>query len=146
MSEMTGEITLRIANENDAEPFSRWIAESTQIPFEDVQASLKEFNPTSVTLVIECDGKVLLFAPTYAVALLGFIGFNPEAEPRERVKALEAIKRAAQAFWGMHGVTTIATLSREDYPVAKWAAKHGFELETRQVLVLKSQPDSVKAN
>lgn len=143
---MNGELTVRIANENDAEPFAQWISESTQIPFEDVQASLKEFNPTSVTLVIECDGKVLLFAPTYAVALLGFIGFNPEADGRERVKALDAIKKAAQTFWGMHGVTTIATLSREDYPVAKWALKHGFGLEPRQVLVLTSKPESVKAN
>lgn len=139
-------LTVRIANENDAEPFSKWIAESTNIPVEDVKASLKENNPTSITLVIECDGKVLMFFPTYAVALLGFLGFNPEADPRERLKAMEAAKRAAQAFWGMHGVTTIATLSREDYPVAKWALNHGFGLEPRQVLVLTSKPESVKAN
>jgi hypothetical protein len=139
-------ITVRISNENDSEAFAKWISESKDIPVEDVKASLKEANPTSVTLVIECDGKVLLFAPTYAVALLGFIGFNPDADPRERVRALEAIKRAAQAFWGMHGVTSIATLTREDYPVAQWALKHGFVKEPRQVLVLSSAPDSVKAN
>lgn len=143
---MSGEFTVRIANENDAEPFAKWIAESRDIPVEDVKASLKEANPTSVTLVIECDGKVLLFAPTYAVALLGFIGFNPEAEPRERIKALEAIKRAVQAFWGMHGVTSVATLTKEEYPVAKWALNHGFVKEERQVFVLTSNPESVKAN
>jgi len=146
MSAMVGELTVRVANENDAPAFSEWMAQSKDIPREDIEASFKENNPTSVTLVIELDGKVLLFFPTYAVALLGFMGFNPEATPRERLKAMEAAKRAAQAFWRMHGVTTIATLSREDYPVAKWAMNHGFGLEPRQVLVLTSKPESVKAN
>lgn len=143
---MNGALTVRIAGEGDAEKFAQWISESRHIPVEDVKASLKENNPTSVTLVIECDGKVLLFAPTYAIALLGFIGINPEATPRERMKALEAIKRAAQSFWGMHGVTSIATLSREDYPVAKWALGHGFSLEPRQVLMLTGKADQLKAN
>lgn len=141
MTFMQGELTVRIAQESDSEEFAEWISQSKHIPIDDVRASLKENNPTSVTLVIELDGKVLLFAPTYAVALLGFIGFNPDAEPRERIKALEAIKNAAQAFWGMHGVTSIATLTREDYPIARWAMNHGFEVDTRQVLVLKSVPE-----
>lgn len=143
---MKGEPTVRIATEADSEAFAKWIGESKDIPFEDVRASLKDANPTSVTLVIELDGKVLLFFPTWAVALLGFIGFNPEATPRERVMALDACKRSAQAFWGMHGVTSIATLTNEDYPVAKWALNHGFVKEERQVLVLSSKADSVKAN
>jgi hypothetical protein len=143
---MKSDFTVRVAGAEDADLFAEWIGKSNDIPVEDIKASLKESNPTSVTLVIEHEGKVILFFPTWAVALLGFIGFNPEATPRERIKALDACKRSAQAFWGMHGVTSIATLTREDYPVAKWAMHNGFELEPRQVLVLSSKPDAVKAN
>jgi len=130
------EYTVRIAGAEDSEPFARWISESTQIPVHDVLASLKQNNPTSVTLVIEKDGEVVLFAPTYALAMLAFIGFNPEKEGRERLRALDALKKAASAFWQMHGVNEIATLTREDYPIAQWALRHGFVQESRQVLKL----------
>jgi hypothetical protein len=135
------EPTVRIAEAKDSEPFAKWIGESTQIPMEDVQASLKENNPTSVTLVIEDEnGKVILFVPTYAVAMVGFIGFNPEATERERVKGLHAMKKSLQAFWAMHGVTEIDTLTREDYPVAKWAMHNQFDVEPRQLLRLVYKP------
>ena len=126
---MQDEYTVRLAGADDSERFAKWIGGSTQIPVEDVKASLKE---------------VVLFAPLYAVARLAFIGFNPEAAGRERLKALDALKKASQAFWGMHGVNEIETLTMEDYPVAQWALKHGFTLERRQVvkLVTPSQPQS----
>ncbi len=141
---MQDEYTVRLAGADDSERFAKWIGGSTQIPVEDVKASLKENNPTSVVLVIEKHGEVVLFAPLYAVARLAFIGFNPEAAGRERLKALDALKKASQAFWGMHGVNEIETLTMEDYPVAQWALKHGFTLERRQVvkLVTPSQPQS----
>lgn len=130
------EYTVRLAGAEDSERFAAWISSSTQIPIQDVKASLKENNPTSVTLVIEKNGEVILFAPTYALAMLAFIGFNPEAEGREKIKALDALKKAAQAFWGMHGVNEITTLTREDYPIAQWALKHEFVPESRQLLKL----------
>jgi len=136
------EFTVRLAGAEDSEPFAKWIAESTQIPVEDVKASFKENNPTSVTLVIEKDGEVVLFAPVYAVARLAFIGFNPDKVGRDRLKAMDALKKTSQAFWGMHGITEIETLSLEGYPVAQWALKHGFTLEPRQVLKLSSKPAS----
>ena len=130
------EYTVRLAGAEDSEPFAKWIAESTQIPVEDVKASFKENNPTSITLVIEKDGEVILFAPLYAVARLAFIGFNPEKLGRERLKAMDALKKASQAFWGMHGINEIDVLTMEGYPVAQWALKHGFAIEERQVLKL----------
>jgi hypothetical protein len=133
------EFTVRLAGAEDSEPFAKWIAESTQIPVEDVKASLKDNNPTSITLVIEKNGEVVLFAPLYAVARLAFIGFNPEMPGRERLKAMDALKKAAQAFWGMHGVNEIETLTMEGYPVAQWAMKHGFAVEPRQVLKLTTK-------
>ena len=138
---MSGKLTVRIADERDSQPFAEWIAASKHIPIEDVKASLKDANPTSVTLVVEQDGKVILFAPFYSIALLGFIGFNPDANPRERVEGLEKMRQAAQAFWGMYGVTTIATLSKEKYPIARWAMDHGFTVEKRQMFVLRGAPD-----
>jgi len=130
------EYTVRLAGAEDSEPFARWIAESTQIPVEDVKASFKENNPTSITLVIEKDGEVILFAPLYAVARLAFIGFNPEKAGRERLRAMDALKKASQAFWRMHGINEIETLTMEGYPVAQWALHHGFTVEPRQILKL----------
>ena len=129
------ELFFRLAEEKDSAPFAAWIGQSTQIPIEDVKASLKENNPTSITLVIEdAQGKPILFAPTFAVAVLGFLGFNPESDPMERLSALEVLQGTAQAFWREHGVTEIDVLTREDYPVAKWALRHGAEIEPRQLL------------
>jgi hypothetical protein len=143
---MKGPITVRIADASDAELFAEWIADSTHIPYQDVQDSLKESNPTSVTLVMEQDGKVLLFFPTYAIAMLGFIGFNPDTSDLERLRALDAAKRAAQAFWSTYGVTEIATLTKEHYPIAQWAMRHGFEMDERQIVKLKTKPAEGKAN
>lgn len=137
------EYTVRLANVDDSEPFAKWISESTQIPVEDVRASLKENNPTSVTLVIEKGGKVILFAPSYAVSRLAFLGFNPEVGGLEKLKALDAMKKAMQSFWGMHGVNEIETLTMEGYPVAQWALRHGFTLEGRQVLKLTNTDTAV---
>lgn len=134
-------LTFRLADQRDVEPLSQWVGESTQIPIRDVQASLKENSPTSVMMVIEDEeGKTILAAPTYAVAMLGFIIFNPEASGRERIHGLEALKGAAQAFWASYGVTEINTLTHEHYQVAQWAQKHGFELEPRKVLRLVTPP------
>jgi hypothetical protein len=138
---MSGELTVRIADERDSQPFAEWIAKSKQIPADDVKASLKEANPTSVTLVVEQDGEVILFAPFYAIALLGFIGFNPNTGVEQRRQGLEHMKKAAQAFWGMYGITTITTLSREKYPIAHWAMNHGFTVEKRQLFTLRGAPD-----
>ena len=136
-------LTFRLAEERDAEPFSNWIADSTQIPVEDVQASLKENNPTSVTIVIEDqEGKVILFAPTYAVAMLGFLGINPDSTPLQRGRALRALKGALQAFWKTYGVTEINTLTREDYPIAQWALANGFDVEPRTLVRLITKPDT----
>jgi hypothetical protein len=136
-------LTFRLADEQDSEPFSNWIAASTQIPVQDVEDSLKEYNPTSITLVIQDSaGKVILFAPTFAVARLAFIGFNPEASPLERARGLSCILGATQEFWKTHGVTEIDTLTKTDYPIAEWAIRHGFQLENRQILRLIAKPDS----
>jgi len=129
----------RLADEHDSQPFADWIGQSTQIPVEDVKASLKENNPTSVTLVIEDgQGKPILFAPTYCIAMLGFLGFNPDSGALERARALEVLRGTLQAFWKQFGVLEVAVLTKEDYPVAQWAAKHGFETETRQLMRMRS--------
>lgn len=141
---MKGQITVRLAQPEDAELFAEWIANSTNIPVQDVKDSLKESNPTSVTLVMEQDGKVLLFFPTYAIGLLGFIGFNPDTTPLERARGLDAAKGALQGFWKTYGVTEVATLTKEEYPIAQWALRHGFELDSRQIVKLRAKgPEDV---
>ena len=127
----------RFAEPKDAEAFSKWAAHNTQIDQQDLIAALGTKNPTVIYFAVENpDGKVVLFAPFYCQMTLPFLGFNPEAEPKEKLKAMEVLTDGATAFAVHYGVREITTLSKPEYPVAQWGLKHGFRLEDRQTLTL----------
>ena len=127
----------RFANVDDANDFSRWAAHNQQIDQKDLIASLGSKNPTVIYLAVENpEGKVILFAPFYCQMTLPFLGFNPDAEPKEKLKAMEVLTDGATAFAVQYGVREITTLSQPEYPVAQWGLKHGFRLEDRQTLTL----------
>ena len=126
--------TFRLAVPDDATAFAAWAAENPQIDPKDLEAGLKRTNPTVVTFAV-CDagGKVILFAPVYAVMNLAFIGFNPEARASEKVRALETLLNGAAAFAVQFGVREINTLTKTGYGVAKWAAANGFVADDREL-------------
>ncbi len=125
-------LTVRFAEPRDAETFARWAAENPNIPQKDALSVTKDRNATSIALVIEEDDKVVLFVPFYCQMNLGFIGFNPESDARQRIRGLEAMQKALTAFAQEHGINEITVQTAKDYPIAKWAIKHGFEPENRQ--------------
>lgn len=129
--------TWRLAELKDAKDFATWAAHNPQIEQHDLIAALGAKNPTVVYIAVENpEGKIILFAPFYFQLTLPFIGFNPDAEPKEKLKAMEVLTDGASAFAVQYGVREITTLSKEEYPVAKWGLKHGFRLEDRQTLTL----------
>jgi len=124
--------SFRLASVEDAPAFAKWAAENPQTERADLEAGMKQNNPTVVTWVVECDGKPVLFAPVYAVMNLAHLGFNPESRASERMKALEVLLRGASAFAAEFGVREITTMTKSGYPIAKWAEAHGFVPDERQ--------------
>ena len=130
--------SIRFAVPEDSESFTRWATENPDIAVEDIQASFKENNPTCIVLVVEREGIPVLFAPFYCSLTLAYLGFNPDKiDEREKLTALEIMKRGAVGFALIHGIREINTTTTADRPVAKWAKKHGFEPDGRQLYRLK---------
>lgn len=125
---------LRFANEDDAKPFAEWAAKHPDIPKKDIRASLTKNNPTSKVLVVEVDGKAILYVPVYCALRIAFLGFNPEiTDEKVRVGSMNAMLLFIKAFAHEHGINEIDTLTLERYPVARWAKKHKFNVEDRQL-------------
>lgn len=127
------EYTCRAAVPEDAPAFAEWVQNNPQIAPADVDAGLRKNSPTSVVLVVEKDGKPIVFAPFICVMQLCHLGFSPEAQASEKMRALNMMLDFAIAFAVQFGVRQITTLTREDYGVAKWAATHGFEKDGREL-------------
>lgn len=113
---------------------AEFIGKNPDIPLDDVNG-LKA-SPSSVVLMVSDDeGKVLLMLPWYPLFVVPFFGFNPEANPRERIKAMNAALPIIEAAAKRFGIAHIAGMTRPEYGIAQWAMKHGFEPDQRQAFV-----------
>lgn len=126
----------RLAEPSDAAAFSKWAAENTQIDPADLMSAMKANNPTVVFFAAERDGVVVAFAPLYCQMQLAHLGFNPEIQGKDRLKALEVLIDGATAFAYQFGVREITTLTKDSYAMGEWAAKHGFEKDERSIYKL----------
>lgn len=125
---------LRLAEPADAEAFTRWTLSNPQIDPKDIEAAKKENNPTVLVFAVEnAEGIVVTFAPVYLQAILAHLVFNPDADGKDHLNAMQMLLNGVAAFEVGLGVREIVTLSKAEYGVAKWAVKHGFEVEPRQV-------------
>lgn len=131
-------MNVRFATPGDAQAFAEWAVNNPDIPDKDIRAAMSENNPTVRYLVIEEDGFPLLYVPVYCAIRIAYLGFNPEADDREKIEAMNAMLKAIQAFAGNFGVKEIGTLTKEGYSVAKWAKKHGFEPDDRQLFTARA--------
>ena len=130
------EWSFRAATPDDAESFAKWTVENPQIDDADKLAATKKNNPTVVWFVSTKDGVPQAFAPLYLQAVVGHMGFNPDAGGKDRLRALQMLIDGTAAFMVQMGIREIVTLSKEEYPIAQWAMKHDFDLEPRQLLKL----------
>jgi hypothetical protein len=127
------EMKFRLAEPADAPAFSKWAAENPQIEQKDLIATLKSKNPTCLFFVAEEDGVAVMFAPFYCQWTLAHLAFNPEADGKQKLRALNLMLHGAMAFAVQYGIREITTLSKPEYGVAKWAAANGFVQEERQL-------------
>lgn len=126
----------RLAGPDDAASFAKWTAENTQIDDADKIAALKKNNPTVLWFCVTKDGIVQAFTPVYLQAAAPHLGFNPDADDKDKLRALEMLMDGVAGFMVQYGIREIVTLSKPEYLMAKWAVNHGFDLEPRQVLKL----------
>lgn len=128
----------RFANQSDAGPFTKWACENRDIPLKDIDSARKENNPTAMVLVIETDeGVPILYVPGYCALMVSYLGFNPEATNREKIQALNMMMEALKGFAANFGINEIEVLTKSEYDIAKWAVKHGFEADSRQLFTAK---------
>lgn len=126
-------LNFRLAEPRDAEAFSRWVSESQQVDAGDVKAASTKQNPTTLFFAVEDEtGEVVAFAPFYCQLALGYLAFNPAKNAAARKQALRTMLDGVMAFAVKMGLREITTLSKENYPVAKWAMDNGFEVDARQ--------------
>ena len=133
---MSDKYTVRFGKPEEAKEFARWAIENDKIPHMDVVSVLKENNPTAVYLVIEKEGTPILYVPIYAQVNVGFLGFNPDIKGKARLAALGELKESLKNFAKSFGINEITVQTSPDYPVGKWALKHGFREEKRQTFKL----------
>jgi hypothetical protein len=133
-------MTFRFAVPEDAPAFARWAAENPDIPHKDLEASMKKNNPTATVLVVEEDGVARMFLPVYLTLRIAYLGFNPENTPKQTLQALDAMLPVVQGFARIWHVNEIDTLTRTGLPMARWAHKHGFEVEDRDLYTIKAIP------
>jgi ABC-type amino acid transport substrate-binding protein len=135
-----------MAEPADAAAFTDWTCGNPQIDPKDAQAGLKKNNPTAVCFAVEDDkGKVVAFAPAYCQLTVAHLAFNPESDAEERKEALQWVLNGLMAFAVQFGIREITMTSKEKYPVAKWAVKHGFEPESRQLFLFNINKVLVEA-
>ena len=126
----------RLAEKKDAEDFAKWAAHNTQVDEADLLAGTKSKNPTVLFVVAEKDGVAVAFAPVYLSATVAHLGFDPNADGRDKLRAMQMLIDGTSALMVQYGVREINVLSKLEYPVAQWAVKHDFECEPRQTFRL----------
>lgn len=130
------EWNFRLAEPADAADFSKWIAENRHIDDADKLAATGAQNPTVLWFVAEKNGKPVGFAPVYLQATVPHLGFDPASDAEDRKAAMGVLMDGVSAFMIQYGVREITTLSKEKYPIARWALDHGFGQDSRQVFKL----------
>jgi hypothetical protein len=136
-------MNIRLARNEDAETFAQWAVGNPDIPREDIEAAMRENNPTTMVFVVEQEGNPVLYLPFYCLINVAYFGFNPQATEREKIAAMNLMLSAVESFAMAFGIREIQGFSKEGYAMAKWAEHKGFKKEARQAFVrrLKAKDD-----
>jgi hypothetical protein len=126
--------TARLIQEQDLEQCAGWIVDNPDIPAEDKRV-LKY--PTVLTLTIEKDGVPCLHIPLHMQMFIGFLGFNPEMDAKDKAHALRCAMQAAKQICKAFNVPEIHVATKAEYPIGRWAMKHGFNDSGKNDLYLE---------
>lgn len=104
--------------------FTKWATDNIDIPQNDLAAVSKSKVP--LILVVEVDGKPDMYMPLLPAVTIGYLGFRPDATPREKAFALKTMKKALQALMDTLSIEDAYVFTKAEYPMGKWALKNGF--------------------
>lgn len=119
--------TCRLATPADADTFARWAAFNNDIPDNAVEAVI---NGVTLVLVAEVDGEPELYIPFIfseekPQLTIGYLGFRVGQDYRTKAKALKEMLAATKRLQE-HFDCEIRVITKAEYPMGKWALKHGF--------------------
>lgn len=123
MKDISAEFNVRFAEPRDFESFAHWVSTNPDIPRDDTR--ILNY-PRTLTLVFETNGAPVLFVPITPVYEVGFLGFKPDLDARTKAKALRMVIAALQKVMRETQVLETEVFTRAEYPIGKWATKHGF--------------------
>lgn len=103
-------------------------------------------NPTVLFFVAEKDGVPITFCPVYLAAMLAHMGFNSAADEKDKLAGINVLRDGVAAFMLQFGIREIQTLTEPEYGLAKWALKHGFEMDPRKLFRLNLNREMVEAH
>lgn len=118
---------MRLATPTDAAAFSTWIVNNPDILKADIEAVA---NAVTLTLAVDVDDAPelfipFMFSPTEAVLTIGFLGFRPGQNRRTKAVALKAMLTYTTRLRDHLGCA-VRVVTKAEYPMGKWALKHGF--------------------
>lgn len=126
--------TARLMNESDIEELSHWATDNPDIPQEDKR--VLDY-PSAITICVEKDGKPIMYAPLHFQLFIGFLGFEPDMPPTDKARALKEAMAAARRLCKAMQVREIHVATKSEYPMGKWALKHGFKDSEKNDLYLE---------
>lgn len=132
-------ISVRLATPQDAELCAQYVGRNTDIPLKDKEAVKRAKCP--IMLVVEIDGKAELFMPLLPALTIGYLGFNPDQDPRTKARALRAMKKHLQELQINLGVEDAYVFTRPEYPMGKWALKNEFVIKDKLGFSLERKDD-----
>lgn len=128
-------VTVRIAEEKDAEQFVEWEQRTENNGFDPTIAQY----PSLRTLVSEIDGEPALYTPFHPVIVVESLGHRPGITPRQNAisiyRADQAIEQLARSY-GMAEVWWMCS----DESLIKAAQSRGYEVVKTTVLRKKVTP------
>lgn len=123
LNQTDNRIKARWLEPRDFEKFAQWVSSNTDIPRDDTRI-LKY--PRTLTMVFESDGAPILFVPITPVYEVGFLGFKPDLDARTKAKALRRVIETLNEVMLETQIPETEVFTRAEYPIGKWATKHGF--------------------
>ena len=121
---MKPEYTTRLMRRGDIEQLASWVVDNQDIPAEDKRMIVY---PSTFTICVERNDWPVLFVPLHRTLSIGFLGFNPDADAKDKSYALRAAMQSAKNTCDAMKISEIHVATMPDYPMGKWAMKHGFK-------------------
>lgn len=127
--------TVRFATPDDMPLFTKWAVDNTDIPQTDLDAVAKSKVP--LILVVEVDDQPEMYMPLLPAVTIGYLGFRPGANPREKAVALKTMKKALRALMDTLSIEDAYVFTKAEYPMGKWALKNGFKQKEKDGFTLE---------